>query len=117
MAAPTLATGRLVLRQLRHDDAEALFPVLSDAEVMTWWSSGPHATVDETRDYLRFNAAEGEGHLCWAITLAGDDTALGWVILIERARRRRGSRLYPRARALGPRDRARGGQGNHRLRV
>ena len=84
MAAPTLATGRLVLRQLRHDDAEALFPVLSDAEVMTWWSSGPHATVDETRDYLRFNAAEGEGHLCWAITLAGDDTALGWVILIER---------------------------------
>lgn len=83
MAAPTLTTGRLVLRQLRQGDAEALFPVLSDAKVMTWWSSGPHASLAETADYLRHNAAEGQGHLCWAIT-AGDDIARGWVILIDR---------------------------------
>ena len=37
MPAPTLTTARLVLRQLREDDAAALFPVLSDPEVMTWW--------------------------------------------------------------------------------
>ncbi len=84
MPAPTLLTGRLVLRQLRLDDAEALFSVLSDADLMTWWSSGPHASVEQTRDYLRFNAATGQGHLCWAIAEAGTDRALGWVTLIDR---------------------------------
>lgn len=82
MPAPTLTTARLALRQLRDDDAPALFPVLSDPEVMTWWSSGPHASPAETADYVKGNAAEGQGFLCWAIT-AGDDTALGWVILID----------------------------------
>ena len=48
MPAPTLTTARLVLRQLREDDAAALFPVLSDPEVMTWWSSGPHTSPAET---------------------------------------------------------------------
>lgn len=82
MPAPTLTTARLVLRQLREDDADALFPVLSDPEVMIWWSSGPHASSAETADYVKGNASEGQGHVCWAIT-AGDDVALGWVILID----------------------------------
>lgn len=83
MAAPTLTTGRLVLRQLRIDDAPALFPALSDVELMRWWSSGPHGSLAETREYLRFNASEAEAHLCWAIT-CGDDRALGWVILMDK---------------------------------
>ena len=82
MTAPTLTTARLVLRQLREDDAAALFPVLSDPEVMVWWSSGPHASPAETADYVKGNAAEGQGFDCWAIT-SGDDVALGWVILID----------------------------------
>lgn len=82
MPAPTLTTARLVLRQLRADDAAALFPVLSDPEVMIWWSSGPHASLAETADYVKSNATEGQGFDCWAIT-AGDDIALGWVILID----------------------------------
>ena len=82
MPAPTLTTARLVLRQLREDDAAALFAALSDPEVMIWWSSGPHASPAETVEYVKGNAAEGRGYLCWAIT-AGDDVALGWVILID----------------------------------
>lgn len=82
MPAPTLTTERLMLRQLREEDAEALFPVLSDPEVMLWWSSGPHRSLAETEEYARGNAAEGQGFICWAIT-AGDDVALGWVILID----------------------------------
>lgn len=83
MAAPTLTTARLALRQLRLTDAPALFPALSDVDLMRWWSSGPHGSLAETQDYLVFNAAEDQGHVCWAIT-CGDDAALGWVILIER---------------------------------
>lgn len=82
MPAPTLTTARLVLRQLREDDAAALFGVLSDAEVMLWWSSGPHASLAETEAYVKGNASEGQGYHCWAIT-PGDDVALGWVILID----------------------------------
>lgn len=82
MSAPTLTTARLILRQLREDDAAALFPVLSDAEVMIWWSSGPHTSLAETEAYVKGNAAEGQGYYCWAIT-AGDDVALGWVILVD----------------------------------
>lgn len=82
MAAPTLTTARLVLRQLRATDAAALFAVLSDAELMTWWSSGPHRSLAETEAYVARNAAEGQGWLCWAIT-AGNDEALGWVILMD----------------------------------
>ncbi len=83
MPAPTLTTARLVLRQLRVDDAAALFPVLSDPAVMNWWSSGPQQSVAETEAYLENNAAEGDGHQCWAITAQGDDSALGWVILMD----------------------------------
>lgn len=82
MAAPTLTTARLVLRQLRAGDAAALFAVLSDAQLMTWWSSGPHQSLAETEAYVTRNAEEGQGWLCWAIT-AGNDEALGWVILMD----------------------------------
>lgn len=84
MGAPTLTTERLVLRQIRIDDAPELFPALSDADQMRWWSSGPHGALAETEAYLVFNAAEDQDHLCWAITRGGDDAALGWVILMEK---------------------------------
>lgn len=74
---PGLASERLVLRPIRLSDAEALFDVLSDVDLMTWWSSGPHRSVEETRDYLE-PAAAGEWR-SWAITRAGEDVALGWV--------------------------------------
>ena len=83
MIAPTLKGSRLTLRQLHIDDAAALFDVLSDETVMRYWSSGPHASVEETRDYLVWNADSDAEHLCWAIT-RHDGPALGWVILIPR---------------------------------
>ena len=83
MPVPTLTTARLVLRQLREADAAALHPLLSDPDVMIWWSSGPHQSFAETEDYVKSNAAEGQGYQCWAITATGDDLALGWVILID----------------------------------
>ncbi|MBL0767405.1 GNAT family N-acetyltransferase [Sphingopyxis sp. DHUNG17] len=83
MTAPTLTTGRLRLRQLVADDAPALHGALSDSRVMQWWSSGPHGSLAESEEYLRWNSAIDNGHRCWAITLDGD-AALGWVILRER---------------------------------
>jgi ribosomal-protein-alanine N-acetyltransferase len=83
-AVPPLVTNRLVLRPLELDDAPALLPALSDPGNMQYWSSGPVETVDDVRQYLRWNV-EGEGVQSWAITRTGaQDDALGWVVLMDR---------------------------------
>ncbi|WP_294258442.1 GNAT family protein [uncultured Sphingomonas sp.] len=78
---PVLTTVRLRLRPRTVDDAEALFPSLSDPELMTWWSHAPHETVEQTRASL----SRGDpAWRVWAITLAGDDTAIGYVAVGEK---------------------------------
>jgi len=77
---PTLETKRLVLRAVEVEDADALHHFFSDEEAMTWWSSGPHKTLEETRAYVRVNATDAK-YLTWAITESGGE-ALGWVCLI-----------------------------------
>lgn len=82
---PVLATERLRLRPLRVEDAEALHPTLADAELMTWWSSAPHSSVEETRAYFAARIdRDPVDWRCWAITLAGDDSAIGWVAAGEK---------------------------------
>lgn len=80
---PVIDTGRLVLRAIRADDAVSLHGALSDDVVMRWWSSGPHADLSESVDYVAINARQENGYRCWAIT-EGNDIAVGWVVLIER---------------------------------
>lgn len=48
----TIRTERLLLRPARHDDAEAMHEVLSHPTAMLYWSSLPHATLDETREWI-----------------------------------------------------------------
>ena len=83
MSFPSLETERLLLRPIRPNDAEALHPVLSNEELMTWWSSAPHKTLEETQKYVAANCKEPHSPT-WAITLHGDDTAQGWVVLLPR---------------------------------
>jgi RimJ/RimL family protein N-acetyltransferase len=84
MPAPNLTSARLSLRQLTEADASALHKVLSDDKVMTWWTLAARKTPEETAAYISWNARPDDGHLCWAITRAGDDEALGWVILVPK---------------------------------
>ncbi len=57
-------------------DAPALHLAYRDVELMRYWSSAPHATLDDTVAYLSDGTryAEWRG---WSITLKGDDTAIG----------------------------------------
>lgn len=83
-AVPTLQTERLTLRPLSLDDAEALFPALSDASNMRYWSRGPIESVAAVREYITYNVSP-LGIECFAITETGaTKKALGWVILIDR---------------------------------
>lgn len=74
----TFAGARLTMRPQRVDDAEALHAAFRDVDVMRFWSSAPHADIAETRAYLAERAGRDDWR-AWSITLAGDDTAIGFV--------------------------------------
>ena len=76
-----LETARLRLRPRTVDDAEALHPAYADHVLMHWWSSGPHDTIEQTREHLAREVPEWR---CWAITLKSDDTAIGFVAAGEK---------------------------------
>lgn len=78
-----LETARLRLRGIGPDDAEAMFPVLSDVTLMTWWSSAAHRDISETRAYLTYTP-DPDAMRSWAITLGEAEPAIGWVTVIRR---------------------------------
>ena len=59
-----LRTERMVLRRARVSDLGALHRVLSDARAMRYWSTAPHASVEETEQWLQsmIEAPSAESH-------------------------------------------------------
>jgi ribosomal-protein-alanine N-acetyltransferase len=55
---PELETGRLLLRRMRLDDAEAMFAYASDPEVTRYVLFETHRTVEDSEAFLRL-AVEG----------------------------------------------------------
>ena len=57
-----IVTPRLTLRPAGPDDLEAMHAVLSDPRAVQWWSTPPHETLDQTRDWLEaMISANGSG--------------------------------------------------------
>lgn len=76
---PRIETRRLVLREIRRSDAQALFRMCSDAEWMGFWGLPIHRTIDDTRkmiDGIRVRCGERRA-LRWAVTIKGNDEAIG----------------------------------------
>jgi [ribosomal protein S5]-alanine N-acetyltransferase len=76
---PTLTTERLLLRKIQMEDAETLFAIFSDEEVMKLQGDPPHVSLDDTqssieRIQIRYHNREG---IRWGITLQGQDTVIG----------------------------------------
>jgi ribosomal-protein-alanine N-acetyltransferase len=80
---PVIETERLCLRARTPDDAESLFPTLSDPEVMTWWSRAPFTSVEEVRNGFTPDETWA-GWYALAITRKGDDRAIGYVAAGEK---------------------------------
>ena len=82
---PTLATNRLLLRQLVSGDAESLFAIRSDDEIMKFLGQEVYESLDETKDVIR---QMGERYtrkeaLRWCITIQGDDRLIGTCTLFH----------------------------------
>ncbi len=76
---PTLTTDRLVLRQLRSTDAEALFALRSDPVGMEFFGQEPHQSIEETHKLIQRLQIyyERRDSLFWCTTLKGEDTVIG----------------------------------------
>lgn len=77
-----IETERLVLRRPVATDARAIFEEYAqDPEVSRYVMWRPHANLDETIAFVaRCQAGWDAGNdLSWAITLAGDDRAVGMI--------------------------------------
>ena len=83
MTVPVKETERLFLRPLRIEDAEALHPMYSDAEANTYGSHPATTTIEESRARLA-KAIADPAWRAWAVTLKGDDTAIGTVASYEK---------------------------------
>lgn len=75
---PTLQGPRLVLRQLRIDDAAALFAMVTPQDVSRFISAPPPNVAGFERFIARSVAQQRAGVLaCYVVTLRGHDTAIG----------------------------------------
>ncbi len=54
-----LITARLRLRRAAPGDLAAMHEILSDPGAMRYWSSPPHASLDQTREWLDGMIADG----------------------------------------------------------
>ena len=66
-----IVTPRLILRSARPDDLDAMHAVLSDPRATVWWSTPPHETLDQTRDWLDGMIANGPDHPDFVVELDG----------------------------------------------
>lgn len=72
----TFKSERLTMRPTRVDDAEALFEAYGDVELMHYWSSASHATVEETRAYLTLRIGKDDWR-GWTILRKSDGRIIG----------------------------------------
>ena len=59
-----IRTDRLLLRQARATDADAIHAIMADPQAMAYWSTPPHRDLDQSREWLQgmidIPASEGE---------------------------------------------------------
>jgi RimJ/RimL family protein N-acetyltransferase len=83
LPTPTLHTERLTLRPFTDADADALFTLHSNTEVLRYWDSPPWTEPERAQRFLeacRQMAEEGNGARL-AIERASDRVFLGWCSL------------------------------------
>jgi len=89
---PVLCTERLVLRELRDQDAPAAFRMFSDPEVMRYVGKDVNVDIAETLAFLQKNRDQfpARSGVHWAITLRDDDQLIGscghWRLMKEHRR-------------------------------
>ena len=79
MSFPTLSTQRLILREILPGDAEDIFAIFSDADVMTYYDSQPMTTLQQADAMInRFGTwRQADSGFRWGLALNGSDKIVG----------------------------------------
>jgi [ribosomal protein S5]-alanine N-acetyltransferase len=99
---PELKTARLLLRQLRPEDAAEIFFLRSDERVLRYLGKEPASSIKEAEDFIKIiddNTSTNQGIL-WGIALLDNpDKLIGticyWNLLMEHDRADIGFVLHP----------------------
>ena len=86
----TIETTRLLLREWRPDDAEAMVAYARSPLVGPAAGWKPHESIDETREYLQHTSEKGD---TWALVLKSENRVIGSVGLHDKG--------IPAAREIG----------------
>lgn len=74
-----LHTKRLLLREFQLSDAEQLFALNADNEVMRYTGDAPFASLAETRSFIeKYDAYQKTGMGRWAVVLISSEQFIGW---------------------------------------
>ncbi|WP_396129294.1 GNAT family N-acetyltransferase [Exiguobacterium mexicanum] len=98
---PTIETDRLWLRQLDVNDAERLFSIFSDPNVLQYYGMEPHASISETEQMLSgmLEGIESGAVMRWGIVTKQSSELIGTIGFHNRAPRHRraevGYELHP----------------------
>jgi ribosomal-protein-alanine N-acetyltransferase len=104
---PNLITERLVLRQLKADDANEIFALRSSDEVNRFLDRPKATTIDDAKRFIdKINDGVNKNEsVYWAITLKGENKLIGticyWNISQEYVRGELGYELHPEYQGKG----------------
>lgn len=82
---PTINVDRVSLRAVTDKDAEPLYSIYSDAEVMRYWGDSPMKDPQEAKDFLAEVLKDLRGQQCiqWGIARRTDNRIIGTVALFH----------------------------------
>ena len=85
MPFPTLATERLILRQLVSNDDQLIFTLRSDKQINKYLDRQIAKTIDDARKFIanvNENISQNKA-LYWAVTLSDTNTLVGTICLFS----------------------------------
>src|SRR5215472_16144515 len=98
---PVLETEHLILREIRHADAQEVFRIYGDPQVMRYWGSAPMRSIVEAHVKIQgvIDAFRDKEGIRWAITRKGSDRLIGscghWRLIRQHFRSEIGYELAP----------------------
>jgi ribosomal-protein-alanine N-acetyltransferase len=104
---PVLSTERLLLREVSKDDAEEIFFLRSDKEVLTYLDRDPAKSIDEAIQWIEMinEATKKNEAVAWAMNLKDQPKLIGtfsfWNIRKEHYRAEIGYVLHPAHQGKG----------------
>lgn len=80
MTFPILETERLILRQLKIEDANAMYSYASNDDVTKFVLWDSHTSLEQTKQFLQFMIDKyKQENYAWAVTLKNSDEFIGTI--------------------------------------